>query len=214
MIHSRRTLKNLDMSDWSQCGEQKILESLFEKMGVEKGKSVEFGGGDAARQSNTRWCLEAGWDSHFWDISPANDKVEEVEVTPANINTLIEDRNLNESLDLLSIDIDGNDYWVWEVLKYQPKVVILEFNPCFDYGVCKTIEYDPEHRFDRTRYYGASFGAMMKLAEKKGYAYYANTPLNIIFVKKSLSVESIMEPFYKVKSGWAPDKLNRKWVTV
>jgi hypothetical protein len=92
---------------------------------------------------------------------------------------------------LLSIDIDGNDLWVWESLeKYSPKLVIAEYNSNFDPRSSLTIKYDKNHRHQDDDYFGATVGAFNKLATKKGYDLIGFTNcLNLFFCKKDFSGE-------------------------
>ncbi|MCA1690680.1 MAG: hypothetical protein LC733_00205 [Actinobacteria bacterium] len=72
--------------------------------------------------------------------------------------------------DLLSIDIDGNDYWVWEALEaFRPRVVVIEYNGLLKNNACLVQPYDPDWAWDGTEFYGASLGALRSLGRKKGY---------------------------------------------
>jgi hypothetical protein len=78
-------------------------------------------------------------------------------------------------VDILHIDIDGNDYWIWEAIETTPAVVIMEYNSNFGIDRAITIPYDPE--FNRTRahssnlYWGSSLKALYLLASDKGYKF-------------------------------------------
>jgi hypothetical protein len=89
------------------------------------------------------------------------------------------------AFDVLSIDIDGNDYWVWKGLTYEPKIVIIEYNSNYENTESKTIAYDPGHVWAGDSYYGASAKALCDLAAKKGYILvHCVSPTNLIFVKQ------------------------------
>jgi len=90
---------------------------------------------------------------------------------------------------LLSIDIDGNDYWIWKNLNYYfPKVVCVEYNPNFEPTESRVIEYDPKFRHDNTNYYGASALALCNLGIEKGYTLINHTEdLNLFFVQSCFS---------------------------
>ena len=113
-------------------------------------------------------------------------------VTTDNINDIIAQHNLDEEIDFLSIDIDGNDYWVWEAVNVcNPRVVIMEYN--WRYGPKKsvTIPYNPEYNWrdiGLKGYHGASLAAFSKLAEKKGYSLILCDPsgTNSFFVRNDL----------------------------
>jgi len=113
-------------------------------------------------------------------------------VDAENIESLFARYGVPEEFDLLSIDIDGNDYWVWKAIsRYSPRVVIVEYNIFFLAETAKTIAYDPDHvwnRKDHRLYHGASLAAFDKLAREKGYALLHTDVYcpNAIFVRRDL----------------------------
>ena len=95
-------------------------------------------------------------------------------IKTANINRLLEDNLPTKSIGLLSIDIDGNDYWIWKAIdSVEPAIVVTEYNAGFGPSRAVTIPYD--ENFVRSRahyshiYYGASLKALWILAQEKGY---------------------------------------------
>ena len=103
-------------------------------------------------------------------------------ITRENINQLILDAGFAGDVDFLSIDLDGNDYWVWEALTAcSPRVVVIEYNSAFGPDRAVTIPYDAE--FDRHDYrfcyYGASLAALTKLSERKGYRLVTTEPCGV-----------------------------------
>jgi len=122
-------------------------------------------------------------------------KVVEAQVTRENINELITANGFAGDVDLLSIDIDSNDYWVWEQLSVcRPRVVIVEYNPLFGTDRAVTIPYDPhfnrrEFEVPRAAYYGASLQALAKLGARKGYRLALLEPrgVNAFFVREDLA---------------------------
>jgi hypothetical protein len=102
----------------------------------------------------------------------------------SNINEVFQLFKVPQKFDILSIDVDSNDYWLWKALTYDPTVVCIEYNSNFDYNTEAIIEYKPDNQWDFTMSYGASFASMNKLAQRKGYYLYAETGYsNLIFVK-------------------------------
>jgi hypothetical protein len=92
-----------------------------------------------------------------------------------------------KEFDLLSIDIDGNDYWVLQKIltEYRPRLIISEYNS--EHTDSKTIKYDPNFEFRMTDYYGYTFKAGQKLAEKTGYkVIFQNSSLNMYYLRKDL----------------------------
>ena len=114
-------------------------------------------------------------------------------VTTANINELCSNSLSNKQLGLLSIDIDGNDYWIWDALtSVQPFIVVVEFNSLFGDNYPLVVPYDPS--FDRTSahysnlYFGASLPAFIDLAAKKGYQCIGtcSTGVNAFFIRNDI----------------------------
>lgn len=185
------TLDKYEKKVYSQSGEDGILERIFEKIGVTNKFLVEFGepiGGKNSNSANLR--INQGWTVLLFDVNPKHEQVFKANITAENINALFEKHKVPKSFDLLSIDIDGNDFWVWKALdenRFQPRVVMIEFNCNFPFYVSRTIAYNPEHKFDRTKYYGASLGALRKLGAFKNYSLIYHTGyLNAFFVLTEL----------------------------
>lgn len=174
------------MKDYSQFGESKVLYQIFEKIGTHNKYGVEFGASDGYWLSNLRMFLDIGWTGlQMEGVEENKNDVKSEFVTRENINYLFEKYDVPNKFDLLSIDLDGNDYWIWKEIKYEPNVVIIEFNAHFDKDARVVIEYDDKHVWDFTFAYGASFKAMCELAESKGYYLYNQHEfVDLIFIKK------------------------------
>ncbi len=111
-------------------------------------------------------------------------------VTRENINQLIEKEGYTGEVDLLSIDIDGNDYWIWDALHaVTPRVVIIETH--VEFGLQNiVVPYDPGYFYPGKHpvYHGASAIAMTRLGKKKGYRLVGANLYgsNFIFVREDL----------------------------
>jgi hypothetical protein len=184
------------MKDYSQYGESKILYEIFEKIGTENKFVVEFGASDGFWLSNARMFIEMGWDSLQMDgiTEPVNGVKHEF-ITKENINTILEKYNVPKKLDLISIDIDGNDYWVWKELKFEPNVVIIEYNSNFSIDESFTLKYDENHNFEKSGgFYSASAKCLVDLGKTKGYFLYKEiNHTNLIFVKDKF--KNILEEY-------------------
>jgi len=171
---------------YSQAEEDGILHEIFRRVGIKNRTFLEIGVSNGI-ESNTLYFLSQGWSGAWIDgeIKYAkeietylNRKIlsEELKllcayVTTENINTYIGELGLKGELDLLSIDIDGNDYHLLkEISIISPRVIVLEYNPTFAPPIQWVMEYDPSHRWDGTDCYGASLEAYDQLLSEKGYS--------------------------------------------
>lgn len=193
---------------FSQWGEDGIIQYLLSKIPISNKVFLEFGVEDY-RESNTRFLLmNNNWSGLVIDCDRQNvarikasnlywrnDLTAECEfITRENINLVIEKAGFRGDIGLLSIDIDGNDYWVWEAIDIiSPRIVVIEYNNVFGKERAVTIPYRPD--FDRARahysniYYGASLAAICKLAGKKEYAFAGSnsTGSNAFFVRADVA---------------------------
>ena len=161
----------------SQFDEELIIQKLW-KGG--RGRCADIGARDE-RGSNTYALWKKGWFCQFIDkdvngllkaypVGSGNHEVVHATVTPENVNEI-----LAPNLDLLSIDIDGDDYYVWKAVKQTPKIVIIETNPKKKSGV-----QELRHEGD---YEGCSVETMTKLGKEKGYNLYGKTGVNLVFFR-------------------------------
>jgi hypothetical protein len=194
-VRSRKTVANLQEVEFrvsSQWGQDGIIDWLIERSEVPAASQtfVEFGVEDY-RQSNTRFLLQnRNWRGLIMDGDPAIVKAIKSDglawrydltarsafITRENINELISGAGFRGEIGLLSIDIDGNDYWVWEALHaIRPIICICEYNAVF--GDVHPISIPYDQHFSRTKahpsnlYFGASIAALCSLAVKKGYRF-------------------------------------------
>jgi hypothetical protein len=171
------------MRDYSQNKESLVLKSIFDIIGAESNFAVEFGAGNGYDLSNIRYFLEQGWSGlQIEGIVSADSNVKQEFITKENINDLFKKYKVPTNVDLVSIDIDGNDYWVWKELNYEPNVVLIEYNSNFAVGEKYALKYDANHIFEG--YYSASISAFIDLAIQKGYYLCREVNFcNLIFVK-------------------------------
>ena len=110
-------------------------------------------------------------------------------VTAENIQELFKKYNVPKNFDLLSIDIDYNDYWVWKAITdYHPRAVVIEYNSSIPPNESKSVPYDPNAIWDGTNYFGASLLALKNLGLSKGYTLVGcdNNGVNAFFIKTDL----------------------------
>ncbi|WP_420634729.1 hypothetical protein [Candidatus Palauibacter sp.] len=206
----RDMLRNREFKVSSQNGEDGLLAFIFGEVGVTNRRFVEFGVGDGRECNCANLAIWFGWSGLMIEgdsvaaqrareyyatlTRPDGDElcVRQAHVTAENINETIASAGLRGEIDLLSIDIDGNDYWLWEAIDIvDPRVVVIEYNGSFGLRSI-SVPYDPEFvRFRKHRsgwYHGASVGALAKLGERKGYALVGTDSrgVNVFFVRKNV----------------------------
>lgn len=181
----------------SQHGQDGVLEKIYELIGTTNKYFVEFGsngkrdgGGNTAylRKFGFTGLLMDGYEAPYGETHERDYPVEIEFITAENINRLFEKYSVPEEFDLLSIDIDGQDFHVWHKLaeKYKPRVIVIESNhnpyPHFDI----VQRYDTSWVWDGTHKHGASIKALMNLGQKKGYDLVAYTGADGIFVRQDI----------------------------
>ncbi len=116
-----------------------------------------------------------------------NVKIEKI--TAENIQQLFQKYNVPNDFDLLSIDIDYNDYWVWKAITdYSPRLVVIEYNSSIPPTESRVVPYNPDASWDGTNYFGASLLALRNLGLSKGYTLVGcdSRGVNAFFVKSDL----------------------------
>jgi len=185
-----QSLADLELRVFSQFGDDGIIQYLAHNLELNNKTFIEFGVEDYA-ESNTRFLLQKdNWSGFVMDGSKKNiARLKKASfywkhdinaqanfVTKENINQLISiGIGAWGAVDIMHIDIDGNDYWIWNAIEISPAVVIMEYNSNFGVERAITIPYDKE--FYRTSahfsnlYFGSSLKALCILAMRKGYVF-------------------------------------------
>ncbi len=195
---------DVEFSCFSQWGEDGIINWLVSKLPKIPKKFVEFGV-ENYRESNTRLLLQ----SHNWQgliIDSSSDNIQDIKtqdiswrhqiqsvcahISKDNINQLLEKNGMTSDIGLLSIDIDGNDYYVWQSINIiKPVIVIVEYNAVLGDLHPITIPYRSD--FFRTKahssnlYFGASLQALIKLGKEKDYTFVGTNTngVNAFFIR-------------------------------
>lgn len=171
---------------FSQNGEDGLLKYIFSKIRTTNKYFVEVGAGDG-RENNSRYLIKHHWQGIQID-SQKSPGIKKYFVTTENIEQIFAKNRVPPRFDLLSIDIDGMDYWIWKaILNFHPRVVIIEYNASVPPLRNSVVPYNPKFVWDGTDYFGASLGALNKLALQKGYQLLATNSggTNAIFVDKN-----------------------------
>ena len=185
----------------SQRGEDRVLQKLFEKIGIRHNWCVEFGATDGKHRSNTwywinkqNWSsvqIEAARDYHLNLRTRSRESFDALRERYHNnsrviclnrwvgtdkdnsLDTLLATTPIPRTFDLLSLDVDGNEYAIWSSLKsFLPRVIVVEHN--------KTIPIEKNFYSDR----GSSLRGLAELGKRKGYELVAANDLNGVFVQR------------------------------
>ncbi len=241
--HKKGMLPKIDDTGFrvfSQYEEDGKLLFILSVIGMQNKTFVEIGSDDGINSNCANLALNHGYHGLFLDGNPKSIKRGErfygkyphpwmyapkfkcAKVTAENINALVTEAGLSGDIDVLSIDIDGNDYWVWNALEtVSPNVVIIETH--VEFGMRNiVVPYDANYFFPGKHpvYHGASPKAMVGLAKKKGYRLVGANELgfNFIFVKNGMADEEIPEVSVEsvlthpsVKESWARFEPIKDW---
>ena len=191
---------------FSQNGEDGIIQEILSRLGKGSEYFVEIGSGDGM-ENNTRMLLELGWEGLWLDGAEKNCSnaqrknasfvksgaliIKQIIVTAQNINEILKN-DCNESIDILSLDVDLNTYHVWEAIsKVDARIVILEYNGFFPAEVDWISQHQPDGWWEGGIYMGASLQSLTALSKQKGYRLVGCdlSGTNAFFVREDLAVE-------------------------
>ncbi len=214
----KTALKTTERKYYSQNGEDGILLNILSKVGAPHKSFIEFGIEDGTECNAANLVINFGWRGLFIEgsaslsekarrfyynqhkVSPDTVKIADEFLTVENVNDIFNRYSMRGEIDLLSIDIDGNDFWIWQAINIvQPRVVVIEYNASFGADRSITVEYDP--LFDCYKkhssgwYHGASLRALTKLGKKKNYILVGcdSTGTNAFFVRADISKDKFEE---------------------
>ncbi len=172
----------------SAAGEDGITKKLLDIIGPTNKYYVEFGVGDAT-QCNTRFLRKCGYQGLMMDkeYKDTNINLQQEYVTAENIIDLLTKYNVPQTFDVLSIDIDFNDFYVLHNLltKFHPRIIIAEYNSTHLATEDRVVIYDQNSTWDGSNYFGASLYAFYNLGIKFGYTlvYAEKTGVNLFLVR-------------------------------
>jgi hypothetical protein len=202
--HPPQGLIEFEFKVYSQWGEDGIIDHLIQSIPIPNKVFVEFGV-ETYVEANSLFLLKhRNWKGLVIDGSPEN--VESIKrggvfwkydlaavcsfITQENIDNIISDNGVSGDIGLLSVDIDGNDYWVWKAITcIAPRIVICEYNSLFGLSANVSVPYQANFQRNKAHpsnmYYGASIGALTNLAESRGYSLVAGNSAgnNVFFVR-------------------------------
>jgi tetratricopeptide (TPR) repeat protein len=198
---------------YSQSEEDGIIAEIFRRIGSTNRTYIEFGVG-AGLENNTLALLMSGWrglwiEANASDVEAARAKlgsqlesrqlrIENQFVTRETIDALLKNACPSPEPDLLCIDVDGNDYWIWEAIhSLRPRVVAIEYNASWFPPLSLTIHYQEKFQWDGSNYFGASLKALELLGARKGYKLVGCnfSGVNAFFVREDLCEDKFCTPY-------------------
>jgi hypothetical protein len=245
------TFSEYRADNYSQSGEDGIIEELLDRLGISDGWFCEFGAWDGKHYSNTYNLIDNGTDWHGVLIEADTERYEALQKMTANhsnrlypinrsitatgenaLDNVLTDTPIPKEFDLLSIDVDGPDYFIWkEFTSYTPAIVIIEYNPSLGPELRMISELTPdtwltinqqmvnsidalpvERRGERIRLMGSSFSSIVNLGYEKGYVPVSCTQNNVILVVEEyidqlgLSAQELDDPTVLYEDEFLPSE--------
>jgi hypothetical protein len=208
------SLTDHEFKVFSQWGEDGILQYLTGNLQIANRTFIEFGVEDF-HESNCRFLMTKDlWQGYVIDGSPANIATLEASdffwkypltakasfITRENVAALLEESGFDKDLGILSVDIDGVDYFVLQALEaWRPRILVVEYNGVFGGSRAVSVPYSADFqrnlRHKSNLYYGASLSAFNHLAAARGYALVGVNSVgsNAFFVRRELLNERVRE---------------------
>ena len=212
--------KQIDLADtgfsiFSSLEEDGLLFYIIIRLGIKNGRFVDIGSNDCINSNCANLAFNMGWSGLFIDghepnirigkklyaahklTQPYHNNFITEMVTPNSVNQLLEQQGFTGEIDFLSIDIDGDDYWIWQAIEtISPKIVMIENH--VEYGlndVVVPMDATKQLRHQYNHYHGASPVAMCKLAARKNYRLIGANRLgfNSIFLRNDIGLQTFKE---------------------
>ena len=225
-LQDPKRLERFGAKGYSQNDEDGIIREIFKRIGTTNKRFVEFGTGNGL-ENNTVFLLCQDW-SGLWIDGSEVDHAAQNEVfawaikdkqlhavqsflTTENINRVIGDAGTKGEIDLLSIDIDGNDYHIWKAIDVvNPRVLVIEYNAYAPPPVRWIMKYDPNYVWDgKSSYFNSSLQSLEELGREKGYTLVGCnlSGLNAFFVRSDLTAshfcgETTAANLYQPRRWW------------
>lgn len=200
-------LSTKEKNEYSQQGEDGIIATILEEIGVTNRTAVEFGALDGLTD-NTFALKMANWRVFQINGDKRTANIHQAWLTAENCNDVFGHLGVPKEFDVMSVDIDFNDYYVWQALEYRPRLVVMEYNASIPPDESRVVKYEPHRIWDGSNYFGASLLALTNLNKRKGYSlvYCEKGGVNCFFVRDdcltpNLKVLSVEEAYQTPKYG-------------
>ncbi len=243
------TFDDVEFRSFSQNGEDGILLYIFSLIGTTNKKCAEICAGTGIECNTANLIINHGWIGLLFDGDEKNVETgthyysqcpdtfswppvfKHAWINKDNINNLLKENGFSGPIDLLSLDLDGVDWWIWQAIDaIEPRVVVLEYNNLLGFDKSVTVPYSDNFISEPTPfgrdYAGASLSAFVKLGREKGYRLVGVQRLgfNAFFIKNQIGQDifpeiSASECFSHPFSKYAKDERskniqNKEWIEV
>lgn len=186
-------LSDSEKKIYSQNGEDGVLEKIFSIISTTNKYYVEFGVQNGTECNTKNLRVNHGFNGLLLDNMNEDEDINlhKEFITAENVLDIFQKYDVPFTFDLLSIDIDYNDWWVWKRIGsiYKPRVVVIEYNASHKPSQNKIVKYNKNAAWDHTNYFGASIEAMYKLGRYLGYnlVYAESKGVNLFFVRQDIA---------------------------
>ncbi len=208
-----RRLLRYGAKAYSQNDEDGMVAEIFRRIGTSSRTFIEIGTG-AGLENNTLALLLQGWRGLWVEgdeakaararrnfasyVSSSQLRIDQAFITRENVDAVLQKSAPEAEPDLLSIDLDGNDYHVWQAVQsISPRVVVVEYNASWFPPMSLAVSYQERFQWKENTYFGASLKALELLAERKGYHLVGCcfAGVNAFFVRADLCAAHFCEPY-------------------
>jgi hypothetical protein len=206
-------LNKFEFQVFSQNGEDGIIEEIFKRIGETNKFFAEIACGNGL-ENNSAYLIHKGWNGLWIDgnidyiekirtqylepISSGRLTVTNALVTAENIEELLSSARTPKELDLLTIDVDGNDFHLWRAInEFRPRVLIIEYNAMFPPTMKWVMDYSPTKKWSYTSHFGASLKSLEILGIEKGYSLVACcfSGVNAFFIRNDVLQDIFAAPY-------------------
>lgn len=215
---------------YAQNDEDGIIAEILRRIGPGSRTFFEFGAGHGA-ENNTAALLVSGWTGLWVEPDPVQRdtihrgaaswitegrlRVSGAVLTTANVNEVARAGGVRSDLDVLSIDVDGNDIWLWRAFAVaRPRVVVIEYNAAWAPPLDVAVPYADDRRWDGSSYFGASLAALARVGDGLGYVLVgcSLSGVNAFFVRADLATPALFHAPFTAAEHHEPPRYALRWL--
>lgn len=193
---------------YSQNGEDGVIAHILSRIGVTNRVAVEFGVGDGT-ENNTRLLAHLGWRTYWFDLAsvqhiPPGCRFVQVKLTADNIDQMFKQQGIPTKFDVLSTDVDGNDWYLRQALhRFRPRLIVMEYNGARPAAERYVMPRDDDYAWSLWQTdFGASLLSLTEQAQDLGYdlVHCESRGVNAFYVRRDVNVL----PALTVEQAWRP----------